>query len=169
MGAILDSLGFDLGKFIWAIVNFLILLVILNKFAYKPIIKMLDDRKKSIEDSLTQAEKAKDDAEKLQKEYQTQLMEAKKEAQEIMEKATKLGEQMREEIVANAQSEANKAIQRAQEEINREKEKAVATLRDEVANLAVLAAGKVLDKAISVEDHEKMVKEFVAEVGDLKC
>jgi len=169
MGAILDSLGFVTGKFIWAIVNFLILLVVLNKFAYKPVIKMLDDRKNSIEDSLTKAEKAKDDAEKLQKEYQTQLMEAKKEAQEIMEKATKLGEQMREEIVANAQSEANKAIQRAQEEISLEKEKAVAALRDEVANLAVMAAGKVLGKAITVADHEKMIKDFVAEVGDLKC
>lgn len=169
MGAIADALGFDVTRFFWAVVNFLILLVILNKFAYKPIIKMLDDRKKSIEDSLTQAESAKDEAIRLQKEYQAQLMESKKEAQEIIEKASKLGEQMREEIVANAQSEASKAIQRAQEEIVREKEKAVAALRDEVANLAVLAAGKVLGKAITVQDHEQMVKEFVAEVGDLKC
>ncbi|WP_418791129.1 F0F1 ATP synthase subunit B [Phosphitispora sp. TUW77] len=169
MGAILESLGFEFPKFIWQVVNFLILVVLLKKFAYKPILNMLDERRKSIEDAINNAETAKTEAENMRKEYQTRLAEAKQEAQEIMAKATKLGEEMKQEIIANAQSEATKAIQKAQEEIKREKDQAIAALRDEVAVLAVMAAGQVLGKSISIEDHEKLVKEFVSEVGDLKC
>ena len=169
MGAILESLGFEFPKFLWQVANFLVLLFLLKKFAYKPILNMLDERKKSIEDAINNAETAKTEAEKMRKEYETRLAEAKQEAQEVMAKATKLGDEMKNEIVANAQSEATKAIQKAQEEINREKDQAIAALRDEVAVLAVMAAGQVLGKSISVEDHEKLVKEFVSEVGDLKC
>ncbi len=169
IGDILASLNFDLGKFLWAIANFLILLFLLKKFGYKPVLDMLDERKRSIEDAINNAETARIEAEKLRKEYETRLAEAKQEAQDIVAKATKLGEETKNEIMANAQNEAAKAIQRAQEEITREKEQAIAALRDEVAVLAVMAAGKVLGKSITVEDHAQLVKEFVAEAGDLKC
>lgn len=169
IGEILASLGFDIGKFAWQVVNFLILLFILKKLAYKPVLNMLDERKKSIEDAINNAETAKNEAEAMRKEYETHLAEAKKEAQDIITKATKFGEEMKNEIVTNAQNEAAKAIQKAQEEIALEKNQAIAALRDEVAVLAVMAAGKVLGKSITVEDHEKLIKEFVAEVGDLKC
>lgn len=169
MGEILSSLGFEFPKFIWQLVNFLILLWILKKFAYKPILNMLDERKKSIEDAINNAETAKNEAEKLRKEYETRLAEAKQEAQDVIAKATKFGEEMKKEMMASAQEEAAKAIQKAQEEIGREKEQAIAALRDEVAVLAVMAAGKIIGKTITVEDHEKLVKEFVTEVGELKC
>ncbi len=167
--ALLESLGFAPLKFVYQIVNFLILLFILKKLLYKPMLQMLDDRKKSIEDAINSAEVAKTEAEALRKDYEARLAEAKQEAQDIIAKATKLGEEMKKDIVTNAQNEANKAIQKAQEEIQREKDQAIGALRDEVATLAVLAAGKVLGKTITVEDHEKLVKEFVQEVGDLKC
>lgn len=169
MAAILESLGFEFPKFLWQVVNFLILLFILKKFAYKPLLNMLDERKKSIEDAINNAETAKVEAEKLRKDYESRLAEAKQEAQDIIAKATKLGEEMKKDIVTNAQEEATKAIQRAQEEIAREKDQAIAALRNEVATLAVMAAGKVLGKAVSVEDHQKLVQDFVSEVGDLKC
>ena len=168
MGAILSSLGFEPMKFAWAIANFLILLFIMKKLLYKPMLQMLDDRKKSIEDAINNAESAKIEAEKLRKDYETRLAEARQEAQAIIAKATKLGDEMKQEIVTAAQNEATKAIQRAQEEIARERDQAVAALRDEVATLAVLAAGKVIGKTITVEDHAKMVKEFVEGVGDLQ-
>jgi len=168
MAEILESLGFEFPKFAWQVVNFLILLWILKKFAYKPILGMLDERKKSIEDAINNAESAKAEAVNLRKEYEARLAEARQEAQDVIVKATKLGEEMKNDIVANAQAEATKAIQRAQEEIGREKDQAIAALRDEVATLAVMAAGKVLDKSISVEDHKKLVNEFVSEVGDLQ-
>lgn len=169
IGDILLSLNFDFGKFMWAVANFLILLFLLKKFAYKPVLNILDERKNAIEAAINNAETARTEAEKLRKEYETRLAEAKQEAQDIIAKAAKLGEETKAEIVANAQNEATKAIQRAQEEITREKEQAIAALRDEVAVLAVMAAGKVLGKSITVEDHAKLVKEFVAEAGDIKC
>ena len=168
MGAILEGLGFQTGKFLWTIVNFLILLFILKKLLYKPLLQMLDERKNSIEVAINNAETAKIEAEKLRKDYETRLAEARQEAQDVIAKATKIGEEMKQEIVTSAQNEANKAIQRAQEEISRERDLAVAVLRDEVATLAVLAAGKIIGKTITVEDHAKMVKEFVEEVGDLQ-
>ena len=169
IGDILASLGFDFTKFMWQIANFLVLMFLLKKFAYKPVLNMLDERRKSIEDAINNAETAKTEAEKMRKQYEAHLAEAKQEAQDIIAKATKLGEEMKNEIVANAQSEATKAIQRAQDEISREKDQAIAALRDEVAVLAVMAAGKIIGKAIAVEDHQKLVNEFVAEAGDLKC
>ncbi|PKM47927.1 MAG: ATP synthase F0 subunit B [Firmicutes bacterium HGW-Firmicutes-8] len=169
MEEILKSLGFEFGKFAWQVANFLVLLFLLKKFAYKPILNMLDERKKSIEDAINNAETAKNEAEKMRKEYEARLAEAKQDAQDIIAKATKLGEEIKKDIVTTAQNEATKAIQRAQEEITREKAQAIAALRDEVAILAVMAAGKILGKAITAADHEKLVKDFVAEVGDLKC
>ncbi|MDA8234927.1 MAG: F0F1 ATP synthase subunit B [Clostridia bacterium] len=160
---------FDLATFAWQIVNFLVLLAILNKLLYKPMLNMLAERKRTIKDSLEKAEAARAEADKLQSQYQAQLLQAKREAQEIIEKATKMGEDMKEDIVKNAKNEADKAIKKAQDEISREKNQAVAALREEVATLAVLAAGKVVGKAITVQDHEQMVKEFIAEAGDLKC
>ncbi len=164
----LEALGFQTGKFLWSIVNFLVLLFILKKLLYKPLLQMLDERKNAIEEAITNAETAKTEAEKLRKDYETRLAEARQEAQDIIAKATKLGEEVKQEIVTSAQNEATKAIQRAQEEIARERDRAVAALRDEVATLAVLAAGKVIGKTITVEDHAKLVKEFVEEVGDLQ-
>lgn len=160
---------FNVTLFAWSFVNFIALLYILNKILYKPMLQMLEDRKRTIAESFQQAESARQEADRIKHQYQAQLAEAKKESQEIIERATKMGEEMREDIVKNAKAEAEKALKQAQNEIAREKNQAVAALRQEVATLAVLAAGKVVGKSISVEDHEKMVKEFVDEVGDLPC
>lgn len=160
---------FNLNLFIWSFINFIALLYILNKFLYKPMLKMLDDRKQTIAESMKLAETTKQEAARAQDDYQAQLVAAKKEAQDIIGKATKMGEEMREDLVKNAKMEADKALKNAQAEIAREKNQAVAALRSEVATLAVLAAGKVVGKSINVDDHEKMVKEFVDEVGDLPC
>ncbi|MFZ3171002.1 MAG: F0F1 ATP synthase subunit B [Carboxydocellales bacterium] len=160
---------FNVTLFAWSFVNFIALLYILNKVLYKPMLKMLDDRKRTIAESFQQAESTRQEADQVKGQYQAQLTLAKKEAQEIIERATKMGEEMKDDLVKNAKTEADKALKQAQTEIIREKNQAISALRQEVATLAVLAAGKVVGKSISVEDHEKMVKEFVDEVGDLPC
>ncbi len=159
----------NLSTFVWSFINFFVLLAILNKFLYKPMLQMLEERKQTIAQSMQQAEQARAEAERIKQEYAEQLAQAKKESQEIIARAERMGEEMREELVQNAKAEAEKTLKAAQEEIAREKAKAVAELREEVAKLAVLAAGKVVGKSITVEDHEKMVKEFIDEVGDLPC
>jgi len=150
---------------VWSIINFLVLVAILRIFLYKPIVGMLDARKNEIQEKYRQADEARNEALKMKEEYLQEMQNAKREAQEIIAKASKLGEDTKEEIIAQARESAAKLTQKAQAEIQLEKERAKAELRDEVAALAILAAGKILDKTIQPEDHEKMIREFVSEVG----
>ena len=146
-----------------SMINFLVLVFLLKKFLYGPICGMLDARKEEVVNNLNQAEEAKNEAQKLKEDYQAQIKDAKNEAQEIINKATQIGEQTKNEIV-----KAAKLTKKAQEEISREKSEALNELRSEVANLAVLAAGKIVGKSIDVKDHENMVNNFVKEVGEAK-
>ncbi len=152
---------------IWAIINFLILVAILHKFLYKPIIGMLDSRKQAIQSQLDQASEARNEAMQVKEEYTREMQNARQEAQEIINRATKLAEESKSGILQEAKAESEKVLKRAQEEINLEKEKAKAELRNEVASLAVLAAGRVLERTIKTEDHEQMIRQFVQEVGDV--
>ena len=152
---------------IWAIINFLVLVAILNKFLYKPLMGMLDARKEEIKNKLGEAETARDEAIKMKEEYTLEMLTARREAQEIIVKATKLAEDSKTTIISEARDESANMIKKAQEEIRLEKEKAKAELRNEVASLAVLAAEKILDRTLQPEDHEKMVRDFVREVGDV--
>ncbi|MGI6649392.1 MAG: F0F1 ATP synthase subunit B [Bacillota bacterium] len=156
-------------KVMWAIINFLFLLAILYKFAYNPILQMLDDRKNTIESSLRHAEEIRVDIERMKQEAQQNLLDSRKEAQEIVARAQQIGEETKAELIAKAKEEAANERARAVAEIESAKEKAVNELRDQAATLAILAAEKVLGKAITIEDHQKMVKDFVNEVGDRLC
>lgn len=156
-------------KLMWAAINFFILLAILYKFAYGPIFKMLDDRKNTIESSLRHAEEVRVEIEKMKQETQNSLMDARREAQDIVARAQKIADETKVEMVAKAREEAANERDRAVLEIQSAKEKAVNELRDTAATLAIMAAEKVLGKAITVEDHQRMVKDFVNEVGDRLC
>jgi len=151
---------------IWAIINFIILVAILNKFLYKPILGVLDARKQDIKNKLDEAADARNEAVQVKEEYTREMQNARQEAQDIITKATKLAEESKSGILNEARAESEKVIKKAQEEIRLEKEKAKAELRNEVASLAVLAAGRVLERTIQPEDHEQMIRQFVQEVGD---
>ena len=148
---------------IFAIINFVILFALLKKFLYKPLFNMLDERASIIENSLDEAENARNEAQAMKAEYEESLKEAQSKAQEIIQNANKLGEQTRAEIVAKAREEAQRATDKAREEINREKEQALNDLRGEVA-----AAAKIIGRSVTEADHEKLVGEFIKEVGDAK-
>ena len=108
-----------------SMINFLVLVFLLKKFLYGPICGMLDARKEEVVNNLNQAEEAKNEAQKLKEDYQAQIKDAKNEAQEIINKATQIGEQTKNEIVAEAREEAAKLTKKAQEEISREKIRSV--------------------------------------------
>lgn len=148
------------------IINFLLLIWLLNKLLYKPVSKFLKERSEYIDNSIRQAETWEAEAKKLKEEYQEQMAQARKEAQEILQQATHQGQDNRDEIIVNAQKEANRMLERAQSEIQREKEKALAELRDEVADLAVLTAGKVIDKNLDQATHQSLINNFIEEMGD---
>ncbi|GAV24190.1 ATP synthase subunit B [Carboxydothermus islandicus] len=155
---------FDWSDFIWTIINFFVLLFILKTLLYKPVLKTIEDRKKSIEESLEKAARAQEEAERIKAEYDGMIARAREEAREIIAKAQKTAQAEKEEIIATAQREAQALLADAKATIAQEKEKALRELRQEIGNLAVLAAGKILNRAVTLEDHQKLVDEFLNEV-----
>jgi len=153
----------------WSAVNFFLLLAILYKFAFNPINEMLDQRTNTIESSIKHAEELKVEVEQMRKEAQANLIESRKEAQEIVGRATKSAEDAKNDIVAKAKEEVDNMKVRAKTEIEAATEQAKVELRDTAATLAMMAAEKILGRAITEADHQKMVKEFVNEAGDLLC
>ncbi|MCL4514562.1 MAG: F0F1 ATP synthase subunit B [Firmicutes bacterium] len=158
----------QLWTLLWQILNLAVMIALLTVVLHKPVAKILGEREERVEKTLAQAAAAQKEAEALLSRYQQQVQNAKQEAQEIVDRATNLGEQMRQEIVRNAESEATRAMTRAKAEITAEKDQALSQIRDEVANLAVLAAGKIIGRSMTVADHEKMVKDFVAELDKVQ-
>jgi F-type H+-transporting ATPase subunit b len=153
---------------IFAIINFAILVVGLKVFLYKPVCNMLDSRREEVINNLNSAEEAKLEAQKLKDEYAAQIQNARAEAQDIINQAAKIGEQTKADIVTEAREEASRLTAKAQAEIAREKTEALNEIRNEIADLAVLAASKVVGKTIDVADHQNMVDNFVKEVGEAK-
>ncbi|MGE5577199.1 MAG: F0F1 ATP synthase subunit B [Syntrophothermus sp.] len=158
----------QLWTLLWQILNLAVVIALLTAIAYKPVSKILRDREEHVEKTLAQAASSQKEAEALLARYQQQIQHAKQEAQEIVDRATKVGEQMRQEIIQNAENEASRTMAKAKAEISAEKDKALSQIRDEVANLAVLAAGKIIGRSITAADHEKMVKDFVAELDKVQ-
>ncbi|MHB8157028.1 MAG: F0F1 ATP synthase subunit B [Desulfocucumaceae bacterium] len=160
-------MSININDMIWAIINFVVLVAILNKFLYKPILGMLEARKQDIKNQLAQASDARNEALQVKEEYTREMQNARQEAQDLIGKASKLAEESKVGILQEARTQSEKVLKKAQEEINLEKEKAKAELRNEVASLAVMAAGRVLGRTINPADHEKMISQFVQEVGDV--
>lgn len=158
----------QLWTLLWQILNLAVMIAALTVILHKPVAKILGEREERVEKTLAQVASSQKEAEALLARYHQQIQNAKQEAQGIVDRATNLGEQMRQEIVRNAESEAIRAMTRAKAEITAEKDKALSQIRDEVASLAVLAAGKIIGRSMTVEDHEKMVKDFVAELDKVQ-
>lgn len=150
---------------LWSLVNFAILFWVLRKLLYQPILGMMSAREQEIEGNLNQAAADKAEAERLRKDFEDKIQGARREAQEIVAEANRAANEVREKILTEARQEADTMLTRAQETIQRERDQALAQLRDEVGNLAVLVAGKVLEREISAADHTRLVKDFVDEVG----
>lgn len=150
------------------IINFLLLVAILTKVAYKPLMKALDERRNRIEASIDQADRAKKEAEEFKREYQEQLAKARTEAQNIVEKATRLAEQTKDEIVTAARAEHAKLLKEAQDEISRERERALSELRGEVVALSMAAAAKIIEKNLDAETNSKLVADFINKLDDKK-
>jgi F-type H+-transporting ATPase subunit b len=158
----------DWGLQIWTLITFLVLLVLLAKFAFKPIVQALDRRGETIKKSIDDAERQRAESKKLMEDYQKQLAEARNEAGKIIEEARQLGEQVRKEVVEKANTEASAVVQRAQEEINRQKDKGIQEMKDTVAALSVQIASKVIEKEVNEATHRQLVDNLINDLGKIK-
>jgi F-type H+-transporting ATPase subunit b len=148
-----------------AAVNFLFFLVVVQRFAFGPVSKMLGDRQARIEQGLKDAEQARADRENAEQERLTKISEARREANDILAKAQKIAQETRDADIAATREELERLRARATEEIAAEKNRALGELRAEVADLALAAAGKVVHETMTGERQRRLVEEFLAEPG----
>jgi F-type H+-transporting ATPase subunit b len=159
----LGELGIHLPSLIVYLVNFGVLLALAYVLAYKPILKMLDQRSATIKDGLDQAEKARLQAARAEEEIKAQLQEARRQGQAIVAQAAQMGEKVKEEARAEARQEAQNLIQRARGEIEMERGEMADQLRKEFAGLAIRAAEKVIDRSLDKEAHRQLIEEVLEE------
>jgi len=163
--AFFGAFGVDLFKLAFQIINFLLILYLLNRFLFKRVLTLLDERQERIAKGLEAAEAAARDRELARAEREAALDEARKEAQAMIARATKIAEESRTEIVTAARAEAEKVAARAAEEITAEKERAIAELRSQVADMALQAAGKLVRSEMNAATQRRLVEDFLAEVS----
>lgn len=164
----MEGLGINLPTLIAQIVNFLILLGLLYLVAYKPIMRMLDERSRRVKESMEQTELIKQQAERAEEEVKKQIEAASREGQEIIARAVRSGEDVRQNAQQEARQDAESLIARAQVEIQRERDEAIGELRKEFADLTILAAGKVIDRSLDKEAHRHLIDKVLKESTTLK-
>ncbi|MEB3102519.1 F0F1 ATP synthase subunit B [Ferviditalea candida] len=160
----LGSLHLELGTMLVQLIAFLILLWLVRVFAMKPAMKIMNDRQAYIENQISSAEQTRDEAYRLVEEQKKILADAKKEAYDLIESAKAQKEREASEILKAAQQRAERIIQEATAEIENEKVKAIAELRDQVGNLSVMLASKILEKELNAAQQQKMIDDFLKQV-----
>ena len=150
------------------VVNFIILLLLLYFFAYKPVMKMLDERSRKIKDSIEEVQKVKAQAAQTEEEFKKKIEAASKEGQEVIARAMRTGEEARQRAQAEAKQEAQALVEKARVEIQRERDETIGELRQEFADLTVVAAEKVIGKSLDKEAHRQIIDQVLDESANLK-
>ena len=164
----LASLGINLPILLAQLINVVVLFGLLYLVAYKPIMKMLDERSRKIKESMEQTEYIKQQAERAEVEAKKRIAAAAKEGQEAVARAVRTGEEVKREAQQKARQEAEALIGRARTEIQRERDEAIDDLRKEFADITIMAAGKVIDRTLDKKAHREIIKKVLDESTTLK-
>lgn len=157
-------LSVEPGLIIWTIIIFILLLLILKKFAWKPLINSLSSREQGIRDSVEKAEHLRQEAEKLLEENKRLLAKADSESRRIMNEGKEYAEKIKNELISKTHEDASRMIQQAKDEIGREKLSALNELKSEIADLAVKAAGKIIDENLDNKKQKKIIDGFINQI-----
>jgi F-type H+-transporting ATPase subunit b len=161
---IFQSLDLDLGIIVTQIVGFLIALWILKAFAWKPLLKMLDDRRQKIAGDIGEAEKIRADAGKLLDDYRAKLRDIDNEARVRIQEAMTEGSRISAEIKEQAREESRQILAKSRDELERDIAKARVQLRDDVVNMAVRAAEKIISTKLNEAEQRRLLDDFLKEV-----
>lgn len=160
----MGELGINPFYLAFQIINFLLLVFLLHRLLYRPVLNMLDQRKERIREGQEAAQQARTEAEELRQEYERQLEESRAHARKIIEDATAAAERLREEGVANAQQESQRILARGKEELRAEVAHARRELRQEVASLSVAVAGKLIQESLDSEKNRQLTARLVSDL-----
>jgi len=164
----MSGLGINAPTLIAQIVAFIILLLVMYFFAYKPVLKMLDERSRKIKDSMEEVQKVKDQAAQTEEEFKKKIEAASKEGQEVIARAMRTGEDARQRAQLEAKQEAQGLVEKARVEIERERNETIGELRQEFADLTIVAAEKVIGKSLDKEAHREIINKVLDESATLK-
>lgn len=164
----LAGLGISLPTLIAQVVNFVIFFGLLYLFAYKPILKMLDERSKRVKESMEQTEHIKEQVAHAEEETKKRIEAASKEGHEIVAQAVRTGEEVRQRAQQEAKGEGEALIARGRVEIQHERDDAIDELRKEFADLTILAAEKVISRSLDKEAHRQLIDKVLSESPTLK-
>ena len=152
------------GLMIWTIVMFFLTLFILKKYVFGPLGESIEKRRTAIQQSIEEAESSRDEAVKLLDEYKVQLTEARKEADELRDRGRRDGERERSSIVNAAEGQRERILADTQQQVDAQSRAAMASVRDDVASIALAAAEKVTRKSLTDDDHRRLVEDALAEL-----
>ncbi len=158
----------DPGTIVFTLINTLIIFILFKVFLFKPVGKILDKRNEMAAAEIAEAKRAKESAAKTEQEYIEKLAKAKEEAADIMKQATLRAQKREEEIVNEANQKAAEIKARAEENIERDKQRAVNDIKNEISDIVIMAASKVVEKEISAKDNEAIIADFLQNVGTAK-
>ena len=151
----------EFGLTLWTVVLFAIFAFVLTKLGWKPLLAMIEEREKSIHDTVGSAQKANEEAQRLLAQHQELIREAGRQREEIMKRALADAETVKTDLIAQARAESDRMVHKAKEQIEREKKLAIQELRSSVADLAVEAASKIVQSSLTPEAQKKLVHEFI--------
>ena len=151
---------------LFTLCNFIALFLVLKKFLFKPVMKLIADRQQEIDDMYAEADKAQKSAEALEAEYAQRLSLAAETSQRMVKEAVQRGQEREAEIVSQANAQADAIRQKAAADIAQEKKKALNDAKDEISGMAMAIAEKVVGRELNVQDQERLVDSFIDALGD---
>ncbi len=161
----MDALGIDFRFILTQAIGFLILVFVLAKFAFGPILNLLTRRQATIQGNLDEAQHRRDEMVRLQHEYEERLAKIEDEARDKIQAAVKEAQAARDEILQRAQADAEVIVQRGQADIERQRQQAMVEMRNQVADLAIQAASRVVHSHLNAGNHSALIDEVISGVG----
>lgn len=159
----IDALGFNLPALIAQMVNFGILLLIFSVFLYKPLLRILDERKQRIKEGLDAAEESKRQLAQTEEEVAKELAKAREQGQSLIGEAQQMAQRIQNEAREAARAESEQLLERARNEIQLERDAAIAELRREFAGLTIMAAERVIKQSLDEDKHRELIQEVLEE------
>ena len=152
------------GLMFWTIVIFALLLIILSRFAFKPMLAAVEAREKSLQDALDSARRDREEAQRVLADHRAQLEKARGEAQKLIADGRATAEKLRSDLLEQTKAQQQEMLDRARREIETEKVNAIAALRREAVDLAIAGAGKVIERNLDNDANRKLVENFLGSV-----
>lgn len=161
-------IGIDFWTALFILLNTLAIFLVARKYLIGPVRKLIESRQKEIDDMYENASNAREEAMAMKEEYLKKLNDAQMTSDKIVKDAVSRGQKREEEIVEKAKNEAGQILQKAQDDIQLEKKKAVNEAKNEISDMALEIAGKVVGRQLSAADKAEMIDHFIDELGDIK-